>query len=69
MIRIWADFNSISEDGRLWALSKKDLKHYGSQLREGIEVIVHMDDEFEVQATLTQGRVGWEAIPDMSTIR
>ena len=72
MIRIWADFNAQVGDGRIslhTVGSKRDLEPYQDELREGLQVLLHQDDEFEVEATLTCGRKGWLAIPDMSTIR
>jgi hypothetical protein len=68
MIRIYADFNSTDEEGRVWALLKRDLEEHSDELKEGLRVLLHMDDEFEVEATLVYDR-GWMGVPDWSTIR
>lgn len=51
MIRIWADFNAVSED--LVPLdfvgSLRDIKRQGVELRRGLRIVVY-DDEREADA-------------------
>ena len=71
MIKIYADFNSCDEQGRVWLNtvgSLKDIKRYENVLEEGIQVLLYMMDEFEVYGTLVFEGV-WLGIPDFSTIR
>lgn len=70
MVRIYADFNSTDEQDRVrlsTAGSRKDIERHRSQLKEGLEVILYMTDEFEVQGTLTFDQI-WLGIPDWDTI-
>lgn len=71
MIRIYADYNTRDEQGRVvlnTVGSLKDIERYRDEMREGMEVILNVQDEFEVRATLTFDEV-WRAIPDMTSIR
>lgn len=70
MIRIYADFNSTDEQDRVRLSttgSRKDIELHRSQLKEGLEVILYMSDEFEVRGTLTFDNI-WLGIPDWDTI-
>ena len=72
MIRIYADFNSKDTDGRVWlntVCSKKDIEKHEAELREGLEVILYVPDEFEVRGKLVRDRGIWKGHPDWSTIR
>ena len=70
MIRIYADANAKDEQGRLVLSiegSRKDIERYGDEVKEGTQVTLNVQDEFEVTAALTFDEV-WLAIPDWSTI-
>lgn len=70
MIRIYADFNSKDEQGRVWLNTVgalEDIEQHRSELKEGLEVILYMTDEFEVRGTLTFDKI-WLGIPDWDTI-
>jgi len=71
VIRIYADYNARDEQGRIvlnTAGSLKDIEKYRDEIREGMEVALNVQDEFEVNARLTFDEV-WLAIPDMTSIR
>jgi hypothetical protein len=71
MIRIYADFNSCDEQGRVQLNtvgSLRDIKQYENVLEEGMRVLLYMTDEFEVYGTLVFEGI-WMGIPDFSTIR
>ncbi len=71
MIRIYADFNSCDEQGRVRLStvgSRKDIKQYENVLEEGMRVLLYMPDEFEVYGTLVFEGI-WLGIPDFSTIK
>ncbi len=71
MIRIYADFNSCDEQGRVQldtAGSRKDIKRYENVLKEGMRVLLYTPDDFEVYGTLVFEGI-WMGIPDLSTIR
>ena len=71
MIRIYADENARDEQDR-YVLSivgsRRDIEKYGDEIKEGAEVTLNVQDEFEVNARLTFDGV-WLAIPDMTSIR
>ena len=70
MIRIYADFNSTDEQSRVRLStvgSLKDIERHRGSLKEGLEVILYMTDEFEVRGTLTFDQI-WLGIPDWDTI-
>jgi len=70
MIRIYADFNSCDEQGRVrlnTVGSLKDIKQYENVLEDGMRVLLYMKDEFEVSGTLVFEDI-WLGIPDFSTI-
>ena len=69
MIRIYADFNTQDEQGRvvLTAVgSRRDIEEHEGMLAEGM-VLLYMTDEFEVEGTLVFDRV-WNAIPNYATL-
>src|SRR3989344_8956132 len=71
MIRIYADFNSKDERGRVrlsTAGSRKDIERHRASLKEGLEVILYMADDCEVRGALTYDGI-WLGIPDWNTIR
>jgi hypothetical protein len=71
MIRIYADFNSCDEQGRVrlnTVGSLKDIKQHENVLEDGMRVLLYMKDEFEVYGTLVFEDI-WLGIPDFSTIR
>ncbi len=64
-------FNSMTEDGKCWCLLKADLERFKERLRDGLPVVLHMDDgyeDIEVDATLEFDNL-WLGVPDWSTIR
>jgi hypothetical protein len=70
-IRIYADWNSRDEHGRLLLSisgARSDLTRHANELVDGMEVTLNVQDEFELQATLVFDRV-WRAIPKEHTIR
>lgn len=71
MLRIYADFNNSDEQGRVrlnTAGSKKDLDAHAGELADGLRVILHMMDEFEVDGALVFDQI-WRGVPDWGTIR
>jgi hypothetical protein len=71
MIRIYADFNHRDAEGRVvldTVGSLADLKEQEEMLAEGMDVLLYMEDEFEVEGTLIFDEV-WLAIPRLSTLR
>jgi hypothetical protein len=71
MIRIYADFNSRDERGRVRlsaAGSLKDIERHRTHLKEGLKVILYETGEFEVEGTLTFDQI-WLGVPDFNTIR
>jgi hypothetical protein len=72
MIRIYADFNTQDEAGRVClnvAGSLVDIARYGDSLCEGMDVILDVRDEFEVIGKLVFDEGIWKGIPDWSTVR
>lgn len=78
MLRMFTDFNEMTEDDVCWLLSYggKDLdSQLGALgLAKGDKIILYQDrDDFEVTATLDYrfvgfiGRDAWVALPDRST--
>lgn len=70
MLRIYADFNSCDEQGRVRLStvgSLADIKKNEDSLNEGMKVIFYMTDEFEVSGVLVYEQI-WLGIPDFSTI-
>jgi hypothetical protein len=70
MVRIYADFNHRDAEGRVvldTVGSLADLKIHTEMLAEGMDVLLYMEDEFEVQGRLVFDGV-WLAIPDFATI-
>jgi hypothetical protein len=70
MIRIYADFNSQDEQGRVilnTVGSIEDLKRHEHEISEGTEVVLYMDD-VELHGTLVFEDV-WRGVPDFDTIR
>jgi hypothetical protein len=66
MIRIYADFNSCDEQGRVQLNtvgSLRDIKQCENVLEEGMRVLLYMTDEFEVYGTLVFEGI-WMGIPD-----
>jgi len=71
VIKIYADFNSCDEQGRVQldtVGSLKDIKQYENVLEEGMRVLLYMMDEFEVYGILVFEGI-WMGIPDFSTIK
>ncbi|MCI0712904.1 MAG: hypothetical protein L0154_22295 [Chloroflexi bacterium] len=71
MIRIYADFNSQDEQGRVKLTtvgSREDIEKFKDVLEEGMVVMLYMSNEFEVEGMLVFDEV-WRAIPDYKTIR
>ena len=71
MIRIYADFNHCDEQGRVLLDTVGSLADIGENeaaLAEGMVVLLVMDEELEVEATLGFDRV-WRAVPDFETLR
>ena len=70
MVRIYADFNNVDEDGRVWlntAAALADIGAYQGSLTEGMRVILYMPNELEVEATLGFDGV-WNGLPDWGTL-
>jgi len=70
MIRIYADFNSCDEQGRVRLStvgSLKDIDRYKEILVDGMRVMLYTTDEFEVCGTLVFEEI-WLGIPDWNTI-
>jgi hypothetical protein len=71
MIRIYADFNHRDEQGRVvldTVGSLADIRQHEGALVDGMVVLLYMEDEFEIQATLLFEGV-WFAVPDFATVR
>ncbi|MFN0110517.1 MAG: hypothetical protein ACKVZH_16805 [Blastocatellia bacterium] len=71
MVKLYVDFNSCDEQGRVCLNtigSLESIKQYGETLENGMKVLLFMKDEFEVQGTLFFEGI-WLGIPDFSTIR
>jgi len=71
VIRIYADENDKDEQNRYLLHirgSREDIEKYGDEIKEGVEVTLNVQDEFEVKARLTFDKV-WRAVPDMASIR
>jgi hypothetical protein len=71
MIRIYADFNSSDEQGRVMLNtvgSRTDLEQHKDVIAEGMLVILYMPGDFEVSGTLVFEGI-WMGIPDWSSIR
>jgi len=71
MLRIYADFNSCDEHGRVCLNtvgSLRDIDAHRGELREGARVLLYVPDEFEVEGTLEFDRI-WLAVPDLPTLR
>ena len=70
MIRIYADFNHRDDQGRVvldTVGSLADIKEHEDVLAEGMDVLLYMEDEFEVEGTLVFDGV-WLAIPNFATL-
>jgi len=70
MIRIYADFNHKDDQGRVildTAGSLADIENHKNELTEGMEVLLYMEDEFEIEGILVFDRV-WLAIPNFATL-
>jgi hypothetical protein len=71
MVRIYADFNHRDEQYRVvldTVGSLEDIKTHEDVLAEGVNVLLYMEDEFEVEGTLVFDGV-WLAVPDFDTFR
>lgn len=71
MIRIYADWNDRDEQGRLRldiAGALRDLDTHHQALVDGLRVLLDVQHEFELEATLVFEEI-WRAIPDLATIR
>ena len=71
MIRIYADWNAMDDHGRLLlniARARRDLEAHAEAIEPGLRVLLDVQDEFEVAATLVFGGI-WLAVPDEKTIR
>lgn len=72
MIKILADFNNKDEHGcvRLSTVGAlEDIATHRRELREGMEVILYEENDFEVRAKLIFDLGMWKGIPDMDTLR
>jgi hypothetical protein len=74
MIRIYADANSRDQDGRYdlaIVRARRDLETHKDEIKDGTKVLLNVQDEFEVAATLVFDRhyQRWFGIPDDKTIR
>jgi hypothetical protein len=70
MIRIYADFNNVAEDGKVelnTVGSLRDIAANSAELREGLRVMLYMTDEFDVEAVLCFDRI-WLGVPDYTTL-
>ena len=70
MIRIYADFNHQDEQGRVFldtVGSLADIKRHEGVLTDGLRVLLYMEDDFEVEGTLSFDGV-WFAAPDLGTL-
>lgn len=71
MIRIYADFNHRDEQGRVeldTVGSLADIKQHADILADGMTVLLYMEDELEVEGTLTFDGI-WLASPNFATLR
>lgn len=71
MIKIYADENERDEQDRYLLDipgSLKDIERHRDVIAEGLKVVLDVQHEFEVEATLTFDEF-WRAIPDMTTIK
>ena len=71
MLRIYADFNSSDEEGRVMLNtvgSLADIVQHHDKIAEGMSVILYSPGDFEVRGTLTFEGI-WMGIPDWSTIQ
>ena len=79
MLRVFTDFNAMTQDGICWNLQYRgeDLETQASELRLAIGDVVILyqdDDDFELSAMLDFkyvsmiARETWIAVPDWSTI-
>ena len=71
MLRIYADFNTCDEQGRVCLNtvgSLRDIDAHRAELHEGERVLLYVPDDFEVEGTLEFDRI-WLASPDLSTLR
>jgi hypothetical protein len=71
MLRIYADFNTCDEEGRVCLNtvgSLRDIEAHRDELREGARVLLYVPGDFEVEGTLEFNRI-WLAVPDLSTLR
>jgi hypothetical protein len=65
MLRIYADFNSTDEDGRVnlnTVGSLRDIEKHRAELRDGLSVVLTMTHELEVVGTLVFDGI-WKGIP------
>lgn len=74
MIHIYADANNRDEDGRFDLAivgARRDLEAHKNELKDGMKVLLNVQDEFEVVATLVFDRQHqrWFGVPDDKTIR
>ena len=70
MIRIYADFNSSDEQGRVMLNtvgSLRDIEQHKNVITEGMKVVLYMPGDFEVSGTLVFEGI-WKGIPDWGTI-
>jgi len=71
MIRIYADFNSCDEQGRVFLNtvgSLRDIERQSDLVSVGEKVILYVPDDFEVVGELEFDRV-WLAVPDWKTMK
>jgi hypothetical protein len=72
--RIFFDSNEGTHEHGYWlnlSKSRRDLERLGDQLREGLHVLLHMPDEFEVEAVLRFDIQSdhWVGMPVAGTLR
>lgn len=70
MLRIYADFNSCDELGRVQLNtvgSLRDVELHRGALVPGLKVVLYMTDELEVEATLVFDEI-WMGWPDWTTV-
>jgi len=72
LLRIYADANDQTADG-LFELSVagslQDIQRHGSKLKPGMRVLLNVQDEFEVEGTLSFSGGVWYGRPDYATRR
>lgn len=72
--RIYADANDQTEDGGYMLVfeeSRRNIADFGAAISPGVRVILNVQDELEMEATLgydDQNQI-WIGYPDYSTIR